>query len=582
MLPRLNKRWMISEPIPASIDQLLVRYPPFFRQILYSRGVQSEQEALAYLNGEADSCDPFLLTDMDALVQRLSAAIDALEPIAVYGDYDVDGVTATVLLTQVLKRYGAEVMEYIPHRFDEGYGLNIEALEQLAAQGVRLVVTVDCGIRSPREAERARELGVDLIISDHHSPGDEFPQAQAVICPKRPGDLYPDKNLSGVGLAYKIAQALELRRPEDEVSADDWLDLVALGTVADVVPLRGENRTLVRRGLQLMRTGRRPGLLSLSNVAGINYPRASAGDIAFLLGPRLNAAGRLDTAMDSLRLLMCEDIMQAGMLAQQLDNQNRQRQEITVQMQKEALQHVEEYGADALLFAFSPGFNSGIVGLVASRLVDVFYRPAIVGFEDEKNGVTRASCRSIPEFHITQALDQCSELLVRHGGHALAAGFTVTNENRPELVRRLREIANAQLDGKELRPALRADLEIPLRDLRPDFLPYLDMLQPTGQDNPEAVFVSRNLQITKTRKVGSEGQHLRLTVSDRGIVYDGIAFRQGHRADDLPARVDMMYVFERNEFNGRVSLQLNVRDFRASGTQDELGKTNNFVFGGSG
>jgi single-stranded-DNA-specific exonuclease len=568
MLPRLNKRWMIYEKIPAEIDQTLAFYPPFFRQILFARGIGSEVEARLFLEGGVERCDPFQLTDMEKLVDRLSRAIDDLEFIAVYGDYDVDGVTATALLTQVLKRYGAEVMHYIPHRFDEGYGLNIEALDALKEQGVKLVVTVDCGIRSPREAEYAQKLGIDLIISDHHSPGEEFPEALAVICPKRAGDLYPDKDLSGVGLAYKIAQALELRRPKDEVSADDWLDLVALGTVADVVPLQGENRTLVRRGLQRLRTGRRPGLVSLSNVAGMQPLKASAGDIAFLLGPRLNAAGRLDTAMDSLRLLMCEDIMQAGMLAQQLDNQNRQRQELTVQMQKEALRNAEEYGAEALLFAFSPGFNSGIVGLVASRLVDIYYRPAIVGYDDVKNGVTRASCRSIPEFHITQALDECSGLLVRHGGHALAAGFTVKNEDRPELIRRLREIASNQLDGRDLKPALHADLEIPLRDLRPDFLPYLDMLQPTGQANPEAIFVSRNLHITKFRKVGNEGQHLRLTVSDKGIYYDGIAFRQGHRAESLPSMVDMMYVFERNEFNGKVSLQLNVRDFKESGMPD--------------
>ena len=568
MLPRLSKRWEIHERIPQDIDQSLALYPQFFRQILFARGIHSETEARAYLEDGLEQSDPFQLTDMEAAVDRLSRAINQDEAIAVYGDYDVDGVTATALLTQVLRRYGAEVIHYIPNRFDEGYGLNIEALETLSSQGVRLVVTVDCGIRSPREAERARELGIDLMISDHHHPGEEIPDACAVICPKRPGDRYPDKDLSGVGLAYKIAQALEIRRPEDEVNADDWLDLVALGTVADVVPLCGENRTLVRRGLQRIRSGGRAGLNSLAGVAGIRIPQVGAGDIAFMLGPRLNAAGRLDTAMDSLRLLMCEDIMLAGMLAQQLDDQNRKRQEITQQTQKDAIRQAEEFGVDEILFAFSNEYNPGIVGLAASRLVDSFYRPAIVGYDDVEHGVTRASCRSIPEFHITQALDQCQDLLVRHGGHALAAGFTVKNENRPELIRRLHEIAKKELSGKDLKPALRADLDIPLFELRPDFLPYLDMLQPTGQANPEAVFVSRNLKVLHSKKVGSEGQHLRLTVSDGRITYDGIAFRQGYRGDNFPARVDLMYVFERNEFNGRVSLQLNVRDFKASGTPD--------------
>ncbi|MBE0696963.1 MAG: DHH family phosphoesterase, partial [Anaerolineaceae bacterium] len=315
MPPRLNKRWKIHESIPAEIEQSLEMYPKFFRQILFARGIHSEQEARAYLEGGADRWDPFLLTGMQALVDRLSHAIKDSEPIAVYGDYDVDGVTATALLTQVLRRYGAEVIHYIPHRFDEGYGLNTEALDWLKEQGVKLVITVDCGIRSPEEARYARELGIDLIISDHHHPGDELPEALAVICPKRAGDGYPDKDLSGVGLAYKIAQALEIRRPEDGVSADDWLDLVALGTVADVVPLRGENRSLVQRGLQRLRTGRRTGLNSLANVARVRIMQTSAGDIAFMLGPRLNAAGRLDTAKDALNLLMCEDINQAGLLA---------------------------------------------------------------------------------------------------------------------------------------------------------------------------------------------------------------------------------------------------------------------------
>jgi single-stranded-DNA-specific exonuclease len=568
MLPLVDKHWEIHERIPQETDQSLAMYPKFFRQILFARGIRSEREAAAYLEDRSEGNDPFQLTDMEAAIDRLSTAIEQNEPIAVYGDYDVDGVTATALLTQVLRSYGAEVIYYIPRRFDEGYGLNVEALDSLGEQGIRVVVTVDCGIRSPREVERAKELGIDLIISDHHHPGDEVPHAWAVICPKRPGDSYADKDLSGVGLAYKIAQALEIRRSGEGVNADDWLDLVALGTVSDVVPLRGENRSLVRRGLQQIRSGGRAGLISLAGAAGVRIQQVRAGDIAFMLGPRLNAAGRLDTAMDALRLLMCEDIMQAGILAQQLDDQNRKRQEITQQTQKDAMRQAVEYGVDEILFAFSHEYNMGIVGLAASRLVDSYYRPAIVGYDDVERGITRASCRSIPEFHITRALDQCQDLLVRHGGHAMAAGFTVKNENRPALIDRLHNIARDELSGKELKPALKADMEIPLVDLRPDLLPYLDLLQPTGQDNPEAVFVSRNLMVRNSRKVGSEGQHLRLAVSDGRITYDGIAFRQGHWAGSLPERVDVMYVFERNEFNGRESLQLNIRDIKESGVPD--------------
>lgn len=575
MPPQLRKRWTLEEPISPEADQALSSFPPFFRQILFNRGVKNLDEAYSYLNGlvPPGSDDPFQLVGMDATVERLLWAVKHGEQIAVYGDYDVDGVTATALLTQVLRQYGAQVSPYIPNRFDEGYGLNLDALDTLQAQGVRVIVTVDCGIRSPVEAKRAEELGIDLIISDHHHPASELPDAFAVICPKQEGDGYPYKELSGVGLAYKIAQALGMRSPENGVAAEDWLDLVALGTVADVVPLTGENRGIVRRGLALMRargSQNRVGLYSLANVAGVKVPRVSAGDIGFILGPRLNAAGRMDTATAALNLLLSEDLSEAGLLSQNLDNQNRDRQELTRRTQEEAIQRMEPGSADHILFAFDEHYNSGIVGLVASRLVDAFYRPAVVGSIDGE--YTRASCRSIPEFHITRALDDCRDLLVRHGGHALAAGFTVHNDNLPELTRRLREISGQQLGNRELRPALRIDCEIPLARMRPDYVEtiirYLDQLQPTGQGNPEAVFVSRDLEVSRVWAVGADKNHLRMTVKAGNVTFDGIAFRQGSRAAEAAGRIDLVYGLELNEYNGRTSLQLNIRDFKPSGTSD--------------
>jgi single-stranded-DNA-specific exonuclease len=564
-----SKRWKICQSIPDDINQKLASYPPFFRQILFARNIVDEQNAAFFLNGAPQLGDPFQMTGMEPAVARVARAIEDDELIAVYGDFDVDGVTATVLFTEVLKFCGAQVLPYIPNRFEEGYGLNVEALESLAKQGVKLVVTVDCGIRSPGEARRARELGMDLIISDHHHPDEDIPQAVAVICPRQPGDQYPDKNLSGVGLAFKMALALQGYRPGFDLDAEDWLELVAIGTVADIVPLKGENRDLVRRGLQKLRFTNRRGLVALSNVARISLPQITAGDIAFMLAPRLNAAGRLDTALDSLRLLMTSDGMEAGKLAQQLDNQNRERQVMTQRVQAEAIRLVSEGEVPPILFAFSPDFGPGIVGLAASRLVDMKYRPAIVGFEDVENKVTRASCRSIPEFHITEALDECKSLLIRHGGHALAAGFTVKTENLEELKYRLLCCAREKLDGLEdLRSELRVDIEIHLCDLKPEFLPYLDKLQPTGSENPEAVFVSRELLVTKSSTVGADGKHLRLTVKDGGIVYDAIAFGMGDRRDSLSGRIDMAYLFEKNIYNGRESLQLRVRDFKASGIPD--------------
>ncbi len=575
MLPRLTKRWVLHDQIPEEIDQslALAGYPPFFRRILYRRGVCDGHQAQVFLSGEVDSDDPFIITDMADTVDRLLWAVDHHERIAVYGDYDVDGVTATALLTQVLRRYGGDVIPYIPNRFDEGYGLNNEALETLAGQSVRVVMTVDCGIRSPREAERAGELGIDLMISDHHQPGEEIPDAFTVICPKRSGDIYPDKDLSGVGLAYKIAQALGKRRPEAGVNAEEWLDLVALGTVADVVPLTGENRSLVRKGLQVIRRHLlegRPGLLSLANVARVKINRICATDIAFMLSPRLNAAGRLNTAYDALNLLLAESMGQAGLLSQNLDNQNRERQELTRKTQEEVVRLLQSQGAEEILFAFNKGYNPGIVGLVASRLVETYYRPAVVGHEDGE--YTRASCRSIPEFHITRALDECRDLLDRHGGHALAAGFTVRTEKVPELTGRLRAIAARELAAQDLRPVLHADATIPMEDLTESTVKkvftYLDMLQPTGQNNPEAVFVSRNLEVVRAWTVGSDKQHLRLKLKAGKIIFDAIAFRQGYRAEAMPKFIDLMYQLEKNEYNGFESTQLNVKDLKAAGEPD--------------
>jgi single-stranded-DNA-specific exonuclease len=343
--------------------------------------------------------------------------------------------------------------------------------------------------------------------------------------------------------------------------------LVALGTVADLAPLIGENRALVRSGLNHMRQPLRQGLLALMGVAGINPRQINADDIGFGLGPRLNAAGRLDSAKASLNLLLTENVFEAGRLAQELEIQNRARQQITRDTQARAEELAFADDSDALLlFAVHPDFNPGVVGLAASRLTDQYYRPAIVAQQGDE--LTRGSCRSIKEFHITDALDQCADLLVRHGGHAAAAGFTVRNENLAELNERLKSLALEQLSQYDLRPTLVADLEIPLVDLRPEILEHLDWLQPTGYGNRQAVFVSRGLRVTSSRLVGKENSHLKLTVTDGRIHFDAIAFRQGHWRENMPPRVDIIFTFERNEYNGRISLQLNVRDIKPTDTSD--------------
>ena len=565
-----SKRWIIPPQLTPQADAELGAHPPVLRQILFNRGIGSRDAANSFLRADLTfDNDPFTMKDMDKAVARLQQALANGEQIAIYGDYDVDGVTATALLVQGLRALGGRVREYIPNRFEEGYGLNNEALDVLLAEGVSLVISVDCGIRSPLEAEHAKEIGLDLIITDHHEPSGDIPKALAVINPKQPGDEYPEKYLAGVGIAYKIIVALSKTAQHANLEPTSLLDLVALGTVADLAPLTGENRYLVRGGLRQMRQSARQGLLSLAAVSDISLQKVTAINIGFALGPRLNASGRLDTAIDSYRLLTTTDLFEAGQLAQQLNVQNGQRQQMTrkIQAEAEALALTEDPDP-LILFAVQEDFNAGVVGLAAARLTESYYRPAIVGHSDPEKGETRCSCRSIPEFHITQALDQCTHLLVRHGGHAAAAGFTVRNENLPALKTRLKEIAAQELEGKDLRHSLLADAEAPLSDMNADLLRYLDYLEPTGYGNPGAVFVSRRVRVVNHRAVGADAKHLKLTVSDGKVTFDAIAFRLGDWAGKLPERIDLMYTLETNEYNGRTTLQLNVKDIKPSGLED--------------
>ncbi len=566
----LNKRWSVPSVIPPDISQELEIYPPVLRQILYNRGYDSAQSAAQFLQAlPLPGTAPSDMLGVAESVDRLDFAISHQEPIAIYGDYDADGVTATALLVRFLQEAGANVRPYIPNRFDEGYGLNVDALTSLKKDGVKLVITVDCGIRSPVEADHARSIGLDLIITDHHQPAGVIPSALAVINPKQASDLYPDKNLAGVGLAYKLAQGLEQaweKAPgsrSERLHAGDHLDLVAIGTVADMAPLVGENRVLVRAGLESIRQPHKQGLRSLIGASGLQPFNLTAGEISYMLGPRLNAAGRLDSALDALQLLLSNDVQESGRLAQRLNQQNTERQEITREMVARAEKIALDGGeVKLLLFAAQPDFNPGVVGLAASRLTEAYYRPAIVAHEGPE--FTRASCRSIPEFHITAALDQCAELLEHHGGHAAAAGFTVKNENLGQLLERLQGIAQDQLAQLDLRPSLIADMELPLSELTPDLLGYLAWLQPTGLGNQQPLFISRGLRVTRFRAIGRDNAHLKLTVTDGDITYDAIAFRQGSWQEHMPAFVDLIYAFETNEYNGTVSLQLNVRDLKPS------------------
>ena len=549
-------------------------------QVLYSRGQDTPEKARAFLEGGDHALhNPFLMHGMADAVARIRAAIKRDELIAVYGDFDADGVTSTVLLTQTLRGLGGRVRPYIPNRVDEGYGLNTNALDQLKEEGARLVVTVDCGIRSVDEVAYGQRIGLDMIVTDHHSVGEELPDALALIDPKIDARLraedgaesgYPEDMLAGVGVAYKLADALLRveeaqtgRRPDFKL--EDLLDLVALGTVADLAPLdRLENRQLVRRGLQVLNRAQRAGVYELTQVAGVEPGRIDTTTIGFMLAPRINAAGRLGSAMIAYDLLMA-DQPEASALAVQLQELNEQRQLLTLETVEIARERAlgDAAGEVPLIFDAGPDYLSGIVGLVAGRLCEEFYRPAVViELGDDES---RGSCRSIPGFDITQALDECADLLVRHGGHSQAAGFTVRNENIPHLRERLTDIAARRLGGQDLRPELIIDADVSLGDLTMELVDALKKLEPTGAGNRPPLLRARGLRVVGARRVGRDSKHLRLSVSDGVRTMDGIAFKQGDWADRKLDQVDVVFHLEVNEWNGTRKLQLNIQDLRQSG-----------------
>jgi single-stranded-DNA-specific exonuclease len=533
-------------------------------QVLYNRGVSDPADVQSFMANRWAEADVFLLPDMKRAVDVLIRAIRRKEQIAVYGDFDADGVTATALLVQTLTALGADVMPYIPKRVDEGYGLNLDALRYLYGQGVRLVVTVDCGIRAVDEIEQARR-GLEFIVTDHHSVGPRLPFASAVINPKRADSKYPFRDLAGVGVAFKLAQALiretkRIKRPV-HIEERDLLDLVAIGTVADLVPLLGENRYLVEGGLGVINEARREGLRALLRVSGVRPGDAIASSIGFGLGPRLNAAGRLGDASLSYDLLVSCDPREADQLAGRLNEQNRARKTLTEQAYDLAEELALARGEDTpLLFAADKTFMSGVVGLVAGRLTEAYYRPAVVVEQGEEK--SKGSCRSIKEFHITEALDECADLLVRHGGHAAAAGFTVRNEELDVLVDRLLAIAERELADQDLVPTLSIDADVALDEINWATAEWLHKLEPCGYANPPALFVSRNVPLVDAKSVGSEGQHLKLVLKSSQVTYDAIGFRMGERLPKLSDRIDVAYHLEVNEWHGERRLQLNVQDIR--------------------
>jgi single-stranded-DNA-specific exonuclease len=555
-----NQQWQILPPAP---DEYLHAsgISPVIAQLLYDRGVKPEEIELFLTADHRLEGNPFLLPDMSRAVSRIYKALLSEEKIAIYGDFDVDGITATAILVEGLSWLGGKVIPYIPDRFSEGHGLRLEAIEKLHNQGISLIITVDCGVSNLKEAKQAQEMEIDMIITDHHVPSATLPQAVAVIDPKRKDSCYPYSELAGVGVTFKLLQAL-FHRHRKEKSLTKFLDLVALGTVADLVPLIGENRYLVKEGLRMLNNTQRIGIQEMVKLTRLEPSKLDTESISWVLGPRLNAAGRIDNASASYRLLTTCLPEEAHLLAIELEEKNAERQKLTSEVLDKVKENLATKMHLPLLIEGDENYPIGIIGLVAGRLVDKFYKPAIIlnlGSE-----LCQGSSRSIPEFDLVAALEECQDLLTSFGGHPLAAGFTVVRQNLAKLEERLMKLATSQLSHLDLRPKLLIDAEVPLSAFAGDTFNLIQKLSPFGPGNPQPTFLTRRVEVTEYRNFGNQGEWLKLKLKQGNMTWRATSFDSQKAQEEIPPYIDIVYNLEKSQWNGEEVLCLNLRDFAPS------------------
>lgn len=553
-------------------DQLItlsdgLRVPSWIAHLLLARKIDTLDDGAAFLSARlADLPDPFLLTGMQEAVERLIQSLQQSEPIAIHGDYDVDGITGTALLTSVLRALGGTVHYHIPLRLKDGYGLSDRALEDAAAAGVRVVVSVDCGVSALEEAALAASLGLDLIITDHHQPPDELPVAVALINPHQPGCSFPDKTLSGVGVAFLLLVGLRKGLREvgwfaqrSEPDLREWLDLVALGTIADLVPLTGLNRTLVKHGLILLEQGTRVGVQALKKVAQVQ--EVTAGVVGFRLAPRLNAAGRLEDAALGVELLLAENAATALTVAEKLDQFNQERRLIEKETFDQAVSQLEDFPEQFSIVLADTGWHSGVIGIVASRLVERYGRPTLLIALDEGEG--KGSGRSVRGFHLYRGLKACAADLLGYGGHEFAAGFSVTVDAVSSLIAHFEEQASLVLKPEDLRPSIFFDGEIELEEIDQSLVEAMAGLAPFGMGNPEPVLLVSGVALHRIEAVG-DGSHLRCVARQGGHSFPCIAFGMAERRDEFDGPCDLLVTPVLNDWKGRVSVQLRLKDIRSN------------------
>lgn len=565
----MDLKWVVQSEPNRSISRKLsedLNIPPVASRILVSRGITDSLKADRFLKPNlADLFDPFELPDMDKSVQRVIKALKRNEKIMIYGDYDVDGITSTAVMFLVLNRLGADVSYYLPNRLVEGYGISEDGLLEAGRRGVGLLITVDCGITAVDEFNVAREMGIDCIITDHHEPAERIPQVHSIVNAKLAGEENPGFELSAVGVAYKFAQALYRELGQDESELEEHLDLVALGTAADIVPMVGENRILTKFGLDQIARTTKPGLKALIFISGLIGQKIGTGQVVFILAPRINAIGRLGDAEQAIKLLTTKDENKASTIARILNAENQRRKSIDEQTLNEAIEQLEaniDLSRDRAIVLSSRGWHQGVIGIVASRLVEKYHRPTVMIAIDGDEA--KGSARSIPGFHLYDALRECEEDLIRYGGHKYAAGLSIAPGRIESFRKRLNKVSAKMLSEEDLIPKLSIDSEIEIESIDQDLVSILEKFAPFGPQNMRPVFVSYGAEVVGSPHIVGR-KHLKFKVRDSEKVIDCIGFNQGDFLKSLnyhPMLIDMVFVIENNYWNGQNRIQIRTRDIR--------------------
>ena len=561
----MNKKWQIYQVENEKVEELQKKHNinKLLATILANRGIIEENQIEKFLKPKrSDFYNPYEMPDMEIAVKRIVKAIEKKEKTIIYGDYDVDGITSVTVLKSFLEERGLEVAEYIPNRLEEGYGLNQNAVEEIAKQEYKLMITVDCGISAIEEIKYANQLGIETIITDHHEPGNELPEAIAVVDAKRKDNKYPFRNLAGVGVVFKLIQAIGMELELDEKEYLKYLDIVCIGTISDIVPLVDENRVIVKLGLKLVEQTRNLGLRAILQASG--YNKIDSSTISFGVAPRINACGRMGHQEEALKLFLSKEINEVNELTQKLNEYNRLRQETERNIYTDAVEQIEknDLAQNNTIVVMGKNWHHGVIGIVSSKITELYFKPSILLCEEDECG--KGSGRSIPGFDLYEALSQCDEQIDRFGGHSMAVGISVKKDKFEEFKQKLEQIAREK-HIEEIVPILKIDAQISLDEISKDMVDSLKELEPFGEENKTPLFVFKNLKIDSIRAL-SEGKHLKLTLKDNKNIVNAIGFNLGELSNEykIGDKVDVVGNLEINSFNGVENIQINIKDIMKS------------------